>query len=145
MKIGGQVMFYLKMILAIAAAILGLIAIGAVVYTVWFMFQHRKQAESERTQPFPAALLKWTAIDYVILMLVLVSLLILVVDAVAIFRDRADFPTYHYGYLLTGVVLAFMGMLIMFLRLFMLHHALGSFRLPAPDDQRKPHHGNHPE
>lgn len=138
-------MFELKMALAIAGAIIGLVAVGAAVYTGWLMLQHRKQAEPGSTQPFPTALLKWTAIDYVILLLVLVSLLILVADAVAMFRDRANFPTYHYGYLLTGVVLAFMGMIILFLRLFMLHHALASLRLPAPDDQSKPHHGNHPE
>src|SRR5690242_11891134 len=101
---------HLYSILAIFAAILGLVITGAAAFTVWSIFQQRKNQPLEDPSidsAAPAAfqtfsqqaaqyLLKWTVFDYAVLALILFGLLFLFTDVVAVIRDRHSYPYYHY-------------------------------------------------
>lgn len=148
-------MHNLNLFLAILGAILGLVATGGIIYAVWLMAQHRDVASNEhtinertineRTMPFPATLLKWTVLDYIVMILFIFGLLLLFVDLLAVLRDRASFQEWHLIYLAAGVIFSFMGMIMMFLRLFMFHNAVRSLSRLAPDHQNEPNDGDKSE
>jgi hypothetical protein len=135
----------ISLFLASIGTVLGLIATGGIVYAVWLVAQHRKMASNTKEMPFPAMLLKWTVLDYIIIALFVLGLLVLFVDLMAVFRDRASFNEWHLAYLAAGVIFSFMGMLMMIIRLLMLNSAIRSIGLLSPDDQREPNHRNDTE
>jgi len=140
----------INLLLAVAGGILGLAAAGGAAYAVWLIAEHKRSAQAaasgspsaakethdtapapERTEsPYPAALLRWTWLDYIVLAVSLFGFLLLLADVVAVVRDRDSYPGYHYPYLICGVLLAFMGMLISFLRLIMFAHAIRAAQKP---------------
>lgn len=128
----------INLFLASIGTVLGLIATGGIVYAVWLVAQHRKIAVNTKEMPFPSVLLKWTVLDYIIVAFFTLGLLLLLVDLLAVFRDRASFSEWHLAYLAAGVIFSFMGMLMMVVRLFMLNSAIRSIGLLPPDDQSKP-------
>lgn len=117
-------MFYT--ILQVFAAVLGLAVTGGAVYTVWMMFQARGKAGApgklERQ-----LLLRWTVFDYAVLALVLIGLVFLLADVVGVMKDRDQYPYYHYGYLLSGFIFSFVGLIFLLVRLGMV------LRLANPD------------
>lgn len=117
-------MFYT--ILQVFAAVLGLAVTGGAVYTVWRMFQARGKAGApgklERQ-----LLLRWTVFDYAVLALVLIGLVFLLADVVGVMKDRDQYPYYHYGYLLSGFIFSFVGLIFLLVRLGMV------LRLANPD------------
>ncbi|MED4601744.1 hypothetical protein P9314_13640 [Paenibacillus validus] len=90
-------------------------------------------------------LLQWTFFDYVLLALFLIGSLFLFTDLVAVLRDSASYPPYHYGYLLCGFVFTFAAALMMLLRLaLVLALARGAQRLAGADHhQHEPNHAEH--
>lgn len=134
-------MFYT--ILQVFAAVLGLAVTGGAVYTVWRMFQAKGKTGApgklERQ-----LLLRWTVFDYAVLALVLIGLVFLLADVVGVMKDRDQYPYYHYGYLLSGFIFSFVGLLFLLVRLGMV------LRLANPDpaavDQgNKPDQTHHAE
>lgn len=117
-------MFYT--ILQVFAAVLGLAVTSGAVYTVWRMFQAKGKTGApgklERQ-----LLLRWTVFDYAVLALVLIGLVFLLADVVGVMKDRDQYPYYHYGYLLSGFIFSFVGLIFLLVRLGMV------LRLANPD------------
>jgi hypothetical protein len=57
-------------------------------------------------------------LDYGVLGVSVIGLLLLAADLTAVMRDKAAFPPYHVIYLMCGLILALMGILLLFVRLF---------------------------
>jgi hypothetical protein len=108
--------------------------------------QHGGQltASSKHEQPVtPAAVIgryfsAWTVMDYGMLGLFAIGMLLLGADLLAVMRDRAEFPDYHFAYLLCGIMFSFMAMLLLLIRLVAVLN-LGGLQRPVP-----PHHHDEP-
>lgn len=129
--------------LAVLAALIGLAVCGAAVFTAWYYQSCKRRAEekedrAEEAFPGNSLLLRWTVMDYAVVFLAAFGLLFLFADVLAVLRDRQSFPYYHYGYLLIGFVMSFIGLLLLVVRLFVLLRIVGAPSLPAPYHQDKP-------
>ncbi|TBL73217.1 hypothetical protein [Paenibacillus thalictri] len=122
-------------ILAIFAGIIGLFVTGAAVFTAWVYVQRRKEGG---TQPKLPDLTKWSVFDAALLILFALGFVFLLTDVVAVIRDQASYPMYHYGYLLCGFIFTCMGMLFMVVRLAMLLSFMRADRVPAPNEHSHP-------
>lgn len=131
-------------VLAVLAALIGLAVCGAAVFTAWFHLYYKKRAfgdHNRQTEGVPTGdslLLRWMAMDYAVVGLAVFGLLFLFVDVLAVLRDRQSYPYYHYGYLLSGFVLTFLGLLFLVARLFLLLRVARSHDFSAPHHQHKP-------
>jgi len=128
----------INLFLASLGTVLGLLAVGGLVYGIWLIAEHRRKTADTTKMPFPSMLLRWTVLDYIIIVLFILGLLLLFVDLTAVLRDRASFSEWHLVYLVAGVIFSFMGMLMMVIRLFMLNNAIRSLGLLSPDHEREP-------
>lgn len=134
--------------LAIFGGLLGLFITGAAVYTAWMVRQLWKQQEA---QPKPATqaevaagyLSRWTVLDYSVVGLFLIGLLLLLADLLAVMRDKAAFPDYHFLYLLSGIVISAMGMLLLFVRLLVVLGIAKSSTLERPVTPNHHHEPSH--
>jgi hypothetical protein len=113
----------LNVSLAIFGGILGLIVTGTALYTAWMIHQLWKQQAASPHAISPthiaaAYLSRWTVLDYGVLGVSVIGLLLLAADLTAVMRDKAAFPPYHVIYLMCGLILALMGILLLFVRLF---------------------------
>lgn len=125
--------------LAIASGIFGLAVTGAAVYTAWIVYeQQHKEAGNESGNRLPGSFLpRFMALDFALLALFAIGMLFLLTDVVAVMRDRANFPDYHFGYLLCGFVFSLVGVLFLLLRLFLLIRSIDG-RLSVPGQHHKP-------
>lgn len=134
--------------LSVFAAIIGLAATGAAVYTAWYILQLRKvQAEPDKPSngTFSVSqLLRWTFFDYSLLILVLIGLMFLLVDLIGVLRDRDLYPYYHYGYLISGFIFSLMGLLFMLTRLFVVLRLAGQ-AFAAPHHHHEPNQADQAE
>ena len=108
------------MALAIFAAVFGLAITGVAVYTAWYVHQSQKRAAGDKRSPsgpVESALLNWTVLDSAVLVLFAVGMVFLLVDLLAVMRDKELYPPYHFGYLLCGFVFVLLAMISMFIRL----------------------------
>lgn len=133
--------------LEIAGGLLGLFVTGVAIFTAWLMYG--KAASLQKDAVYTARsehrtadlLLRWTLMDYAILLLFIVGMVFLFVDVLAMLRDRVSYPYYHYGYLLSGFVFSLLGMLFMLVRLAVILKLAQSNRPSLlPDDHHEPHH-----
>jgi hypothetical protein len=99
--------------LAVFAAVLGLLLTGGAIYTIWSLFQQRKNQLGDQSFSQLAAryFLKWSFFDYGVLVMFLCGMLFLLTEVIAVVRDRESFPFHHYGYLLSGFTFSLLGML----------------------------------
>lgn len=123
--------------LAIVCAVIGLAATGAVVYTVAAVFQRRHEQGSRKAQ-LADRLLRWTAWDYAVTVLACGGLVFLLVDLLAIWRDRQMYPDYRLGYLLCGFVFSLSGIALLFARLGFALRLAASCRSAAQQHQPEP-------
>jgi len=136
--------------LAVFGGVLGLGITGAAVYSAWMIRQlWQQQAASPHAvsqQEIAAEYLsRWTLLDYGTVGLFVIGLLLLLADLLAVLRDKAAFPDYHFAYLLCGIVISVMGMLLLTIRLFVVIGLAksGVLKRPvAPDHQNKPGHAD---
>lgn len=138
--------------LALLGAVIGLAVTGAAVMTAWRIQrkwklqlehdQHEDTAILSRSEMAAMLLMKWTAIDYAALLLFVLGSMLLAADMLAAWRDRGDYPFYHFGYLLSGIAFSFLGMLFMAVRLGIVLWLSRSARSFSPHDHDKPHHAN---
>ena len=140
--------------LAVIAGMIGIAVTAAVFYTVWYMLeQWKKQQDAAMdgkdrptlSDTAGALLLRWTVVDYAVLVLMGAGMLFLLVDVLGVMRDRASYPDYHYGYLLSGAAFAFLGMLFLLARLLVVLRIARKPVLPAPNDGHKPNETHHAE
>jgi hypothetical protein len=144
--------------LAIFASILGLFVTGAALFTAWFVHQERKpnpsQQELDPAQPSDngtpvdqsrALLQRWMVWDWAVIMLFGAGAVFLFTDLLAVSRDRAQYPPYHYGYLLCGFIFCIMGMLFAFIRILTLLSLNRGSRAPGADHSDEPEHAYHAE
>ncbi|MFC5452508.1 hypothetical protein [Paenibacillus aestuarii] len=148
----------MNLLLAVIGGLIGLAVTGAAVYTVWAVRQLWKQ---QAAAPKPASqveiaavyFLRWTFLDYAVVGLFIVGLLLLLAELFAVLRDRSSFESFHFAYLLTGIVLSAMGMLLLFARLLAVLGFVKSNELQglqrsaavAPNHQHEPHHADRAE
>ncbi|WP_166246467.1 hypothetical protein [Paenibacillus turpanensis] len=116
--------------LSILAGLLGLAVTACVVFTAYVYYTERKKTGGGDTS-IPAKLLRWTAIDYAVLFLFLTGTVFLLVELVAVTRDRESYPFYHYGYLLSGIMYSVLSMVFLVVRMTMLLRAAAPSNDPA--------------
>lgn len=108
-------------VLMIFAALIGLLITVSAIFTVWVIWHHARSLKGDRqgnlVKMTGQYLLKWTLMDYAILILFLSGMLFLFTDLLAVMRDREFYPSYHYRYLLSGFVFSLLGMIFMYVRL----------------------------
>jgi len=105
-------------ILTILAAVLGAFITIAAIYTLWSIVRQRnkqpvKQSISEIAGRY---FLKWSFLDYAIIIVFLSGMLFLLAELISVLKDRESFPYYHYGYLISGFVFSMLGMLFLLAR-----------------------------
>jgi|GEM_PF-1597700 len=148
----------MNLLLAVIGGLIGLAVTGAAVYTVLVVHQLWKQqaaAPKPASQAEIAAVYfsRWTYLDYAVIGLFIVGLLLLLAELFAVLRDRASFESFHFAYLLTGIVLSAMGMLLLFIRLLAVlgfvksngRHGLQGSAAVAPNHQHEPDHADRAE
>lgn len=105
-------------ILTILAAVLGLLITIGAIYTVWSIVRQRNNRQDKKTISEIAGqyFLKWSFLDYAIIIVFLSGMIFLLAELIAVMKDRQSFPFYHYGYLLSGFIFSFLGMIFMLAR-----------------------------
>lgn len=109
----------MQLALAIAAGVIGLFVTGAAVFTAWLLYTKQKAAEQLDKKRIHIAdvagkhFLSWTVFDAALFMLLVVGLLFLFVDLMAVFREREQFPDFHFAYLVCGFAFISMSALFM--------------------------------
>lgn len=147
--------------LAIFASILGLFVTGAALFTAWFVYQERKtnasQQQSDAAHPAHppdgrspmeqsrALLQRWMVWDWAVIILFGAGAVFLLTDLIAVARDRAQYPPYHYGYLLCGFIFCMMGMMFAFFRILTLLWLNRGSHAPGADHSDEPEHAHHAE
>ncbi|OXM84092.1 hypothetical protein [Paenibacillus rigui] len=130
----------MKLTLAVLAGVVGLIVTASAVMLIWFVMQQKQKMQnkpeelqannhpeeghgaeeqmqgSSPLQSIAPLLLQWTFFDYALIGVFAVGSLFLFTDVIAVIRDAASYPLYHYGYLLCGFVFTLLSMLFMILR-----------------------------
>ncbi|MEO3944218.1 hypothetical protein [Gorillibacterium sp. CAU 1737] len=97
----------------------------------------RDSAERKRV------LLRWNRADALLLFPAAFAFLFLLVDVIAVLRDRSLFPDYHLGYLLSGLALFLLSFGYLYIRLML---ALGLSREAGAAHQLPdPAQAEHPE
>lgn len=138
----------MNLLLAILGGLLGLIVTGVAVYSAWNVHQLWKQQEAEpkpcsQAEIAAAYFSRWTMMDYAIVVVFLIGFLLLLTELLAFRRDQAAVESFHFAYLLTGMILSAMGMLLLFVRLiavlgFIQSGTLYRTAAVAPDHQNEP-------
>jgi hypothetical protein len=126
-------------LLAVFGGVIGLAATGVAVFTAWFVFTQRNHTGLDKL------LLQWTVFDYTILGLFLIGMLFLFTDLLGVYRERANYPLFHFSYLLCGFVFMFLGMLFIIVRLAVVIKLAQSGRPLLPDQHEQPNQTNHTE
>ncbi|UJF31531.1 hypothetical protein [Paenibacillus hexagrammi] len=136
--------------LAVFGGMLGLFITGVAVYTAWLIHQLWKQQAaapkpSSQTQIAAQYLSRWTFLDFATVGVFIIGMLLLLAELVAVLRDKAALENFHFAYLLSGILLSFMGMLLLVVRLLVV---LG-FKQPSvsssavsPDHHDQPNHAD---
>ncbi|NQX66294.1 hypothetical protein HQN90_09160 [Paenibacillus alba] len=142
----------MNLLLAIIGGFLGLFVTGVAVYTAWLVYhQWQQQAASPRAVSQVEIAVKyfsrWTLMDYTVVGLFIVGLLLLLAELFAILRDPMAISTYHFSYLLTGIILSAMGMLLLIARLVIVlgFKQAGALHRPmtvAPNHENEPNDAN---
>lgn len=135
-------------VLAVFAALVGLGVTGAAVYTVYELLQlwrkentGKEADEGEKKTDWTAlrSLLRWTVMDYGLIVLICIGMMFLFVDVLGVLReDRSNFPFFHFGYLLSGFVFTFLGACFLLARLFLVLRVAGSPGFTPPHHQNEP-------
>jgi hypothetical protein len=118
-------------ILAIFAALLGLLLTSGSIYTIWIIVKQRNKHQEEQTfsQTAGRYFLRWSVFDYGVLIVFICGMLFLLAEVIAVVKDRQSFPYYHYGYLLCGFIFSLLGMLFMLVRLAIVLRMVGGMDL----------------
>ncbi|HEX7057643.1 MAG TPA: hypothetical protein VF260_10690 [Bacilli bacterium] len=133
--------------LAILGALLGLFATGTTVFTLWYLRNQAKKQSANRQKGYGMLslaelaggfFLRWTVWDYAVLLLFVVGIIIQLADLLAMFRDRVQYPGYHFTYLLSGFVYVLLGMMLIVMRLAALLKVTRSAGAFAPHDHHEP-------
>jgi putative exporter of polyketide antibiotics len=105
-------------ILGIFAAFIGVLITAGAIYTIWSIVKQRKNQQNKQSvsETVGRYFLKWSFMDYAIIIVFLCGMLFLLAEVIAVMKDRESFPLYHYGYLLSGFIFSLLGMLFMVAR-----------------------------
>lgn len=139
----------MNLALAILGSLIGLFVTGSAIFTIWYISQQGKSAARQDMEKVEHAeiarnlLLKWSLLDYTVLCMFCIGTLFLLVDVVAMIRDRSSYPLYHLSYLVFGVVFSFLGMLFMLVRLVAVLNLSRPSGSSAPDNHYKPNQADH--
>jgi putative exporter of polyketide antibiotics len=105
-------------LLGFFAAFLGVLITAGATYTIWSIVKQRKNQQNKQSvsETVVRYLLKWSFMDYAIIIVFICGMLFLLAEVIAVMKDRESFPLYHYGYLLSGFIFSLLGMLFMVAR-----------------------------
>jgi uncharacterized membrane protein len=105
-------------LLGYIAAFLGVLIIAGAIYTIWSIVKQSKNQQNKQSvsETVGRYFLKWSFMDYAIIIVFLCGMLFLLAEVIAVMKDRESFPLYHYGYLLCGFIFSMLGMLFMVAR-----------------------------
>lgn len=135
--------------LAVFAAILALLIVSVSIYTIWsiwYQARHLKGKLKDNVNTVVSSyFMKWTWLDYAILLLFLVGMIFLLTDVIAVMRDAELYPAYHFGYLLSGFVFSALAMLFLFIRFAMTLKLIHSSRSLTEKHHHKPTQTDHSE
>lgn len=132
-------------VLRMFAAFLGLLITSGIIVTIVSLIQQRKKETDKQT--FSVLMgrffLRWSYMDYAIIIMFLCGMLFLLVEVIAVLKDRASFPYYHYGYLLSGCIFSLLGMLFMMTRFaIVLRMAQGMEHIPLVNHHGEPNNAD---
>jgi len=119
--------------LAIFSSILAVAIIASVLITIWSISRLNKQ--NNRMGHY---MMKWTLLDYAVLLLIICGMLFLLADVIGVVHDRAQYPYWHYGYLLCGFIFTLLGMLFIVVRLSIVLNMVRPDHFPSVNDHHKP-------
>jgi hypothetical protein len=104
--------------LKIFAIVLGVLLTSGAIYTIIAIIRQRNTQLKKLTfsQTAGRYFLKWSFFDYAVIVVFLSGMLFLLVEVIAVVKDKASFPFYHYGYLLCGFIFSLLGMLFLLVR-----------------------------
>ncbi|TDF95895.1 hypothetical protein [Paenibacillus piri] len=141
----------MKLILAVAGGMIGLMVTASAIYLAWTVFPYIKSRTNKEAaggslaerdflcSQTTAAMMKWTYFDYALIGVFGIGSLFLFTDVVAVIRDSDSYPLYHYGYLLCGFVFTLFGMMFMVLRFTLVLRLVRPDRTAAlPDNHYEP-------
>ncbi|QGQ97398.1 hypothetical protein EHS13_22180 [Paenibacillus psychroresistens] len=105
-------------ILGVLAAVLCVLITAGTIYTIWSIVRQRNNQQSKQpiSETVGRYFLKWSFMDYAIIIVFLCGMLFLLAEVITVMKDRESFPLYHYGYLLSGFIFSLLGMLFMVAR-----------------------------
>lgn len=105
-------------ILKVFAFVLGILLTSGAIYTMISIFRQRGKQPSKLSLSQTAGnyYLKWSFFDYAVIVVFLCGMLFLLVEVIAVVKDKESFPFYHYGYLLSGFIFSLLGMLFLLVR-----------------------------
>jgi hypothetical protein len=136
-------------ILMIFAALLGLLITVTALFTVWVIWHQAKSLKGNRQENLTKMtgnyLLKWTLLDYAVLLLFLSGILFLFADLLAVMRDKAFYPSYHYRYLLSGFVFSLLAMIFMYIRFGIVLSLFRSNHIVFSKHHDEPTQADHPK
>jgi magnesium-transporting ATPase (P-type) len=104
--------------LRVFAIVLGALLTSGVIYTIITIFKQRKKQPDKLTYSQTAAryFLRWSFFDYAVILVFLCGMIFLLVEVIAVLKDKASFPYHHYGYLLSGFIFSLLGMIFLLVR-----------------------------
>jgi hypothetical protein len=105
-------------ILRIFAIVLGVILTSGAIYTIITITRQRIKQQDKMTfsQTAGRYFLRWSVFDYAVILVFISGMLFLLVEAIAVIKDKASFPYHHYGYLLCGFIFSLLGMVFLLAR-----------------------------
>jgi hypothetical protein len=104
--------------LSIFAIVLGVLLTSGAIYTIITIIGQRKKQQDKLTfsQTAGRYFLRWSLFDYAVILVFLCGMLFLLVEVIAVIKDKESFPYHHYGYLLSGFIFSLLGMIFLLVR-----------------------------
>lgn len=134
--------------LKVLAILLGILLMSGAIYTIFAIFRQRKNQviKLSLSQTAGNYFLKWSFFDYAIIVVFLCGMIFLLVEIIAVVKDKDSFPYHHYGYLLSGFTFSLLGMLFLLVRFaIVLRMVQGGDAFSFVNNHQEPNKTNTPE
>jgi hypothetical protein len=129
-------------LLRVFAIVLGVLLTSGAIYTIITIIRQRKQQQDKLTFSETAGryFLRWSAFDYAVILVFLCGMLFLLVEVIAVIKDKESFPYHHYGYLLSGFTFSLLGMIFLLVRfVIVLRMVRGMHGSPLVNNHQEPY------
>ncbi len=108
-------------------------------------FEEEERSPQWMEEPKKSVFMKWSWMDYTILIIFLFGTIFLLADLLSVMRDREFYPSYYHGYLLFGFVLNVTAMILLFIRLGVVLAKIRLHDSPLFEHHNQPTQADHSE